>query len=270
MNREPTLFPPHWAEAWGDDLYGLWAEFVIGEQRQRMRWIEPGQFWMGSPGPSDPELPPEPECNEDEGPRHRVTISAGFWLADTACTQALWTVVMGSNPSRFSDDAQCPVENVSFENVQAFLTALRPAGVDADAALPTEAQWEYACRAGTDTPFHFGAQITPAWVNYDGNLPYNQGAKGEYRQRTVPVKALPANRWGLYQMHGNVFEWCRDGLRDYTDAEVLDPEGPMGAARALRGGSWLSSAGYCRSALRFAFEPGNRSDGLGFRLVLRS
>ncbi len=264
------MFPPLWAEAWGDDLYGLWAAFVMGEQRQRMRWIEPGQFWMGSPGPSNQELPPEPERQEDERPRHRVTLSAGFWMADTACTQALWTAVMRSNPSHFSDDARCPVENVSYEDVQAFLTALRDAGVDGEADLPTEAQWEYACRAGTDTPFHFGAQITPAWVNYDGNFPYNAGAKGEYRQYTVPVKALPANCWGLYQMHGNVWEWCRDGRRTYTGAEEPDPEGPAGAARALRGGSWISNAGYCRSARRLALEPGFRDRYLGFRLVLRS
>jgi formylglycine-generating enzyme required for sulfatase activity len=270
MNREPTLFPPQWAEAWGDDLYGLWAEFVIGEQRQRMRWIEPGQFWMGSPGPSDPELPPEPERRKDEGPRHRVTLSAGIWLADTACTQALWTAVMGSNPSRFSDDAQCPVERVSFEDVQAFLTALRPAGVDGEADLPTEAQWEYACRAGTNTSFYFGAQIASVWMNYNGNFPYQHGAKGDYRRRTVPVKALPANRWGLYQMHGNVWEWCRDPPRTYTDAEVRDPEDPVGAARALRGGSWFDVARRCRSARRRALEPGVRSSYLGFRPVLRS
>ncbi len=264
MTREPEVFPPDWADAWGDDGYGLWAEFVVRDVRQRMRWIEPGTFWMGSPAN-------EPGRFEDEGPRHRVTISKGFWLADTACTQALWTAVTGSNPSRFNDDPLCPVEQVSFDDVQTFLAALRLVGVDGDAELPTEAQWEYACRAGTDTPFHFGAMITPQWVNYDGNYPYNGGAKGEYRQRTVPVKALPANRWGLYQMHGNVWEWCRDGWREYQDRDEPDPEGPQGgASRAARGGSWLDFAQFARCAFRSRNVRGRRIHFLGFRFALRS
>lgn len=263
--REPTLFPPNWAEAWGDDGYGLWAEFVVGEVRQRMRWIEPGEFWMGAPHN-------EPERRENETPRHCVQISRGYWLADTSCAQALWLAVMGSNPSRFADDPQCPVEQVSWDDVQNFLSALAAAGIEGQADLPTETEWEYACRAGTPTAFHFGDQITPELVNYNGNFPHNNGAKGAHRERTVPVKALPANAWGLYQMHGNVCEWCADWLRRYRDAPAVDPVGPRepGVSRAVRGGSWFYDVRSCRSAYRDADEPGNRYFFLGFRLVLRS
>lgn len=264
MRREPACFPPDWADAWGDDVYGLWAEFVVGEVRQRMRWIESGTFWMGSPAEEAGRFP-------DEGPRHRVTIRAGFWLADTACTQALWTAVIGSHRGHFREDPQCPVDSVSFEDVQSFLAALQSAGVEGRADLPTEAEWEYACRAGTDTPFHFGAQITPQWVNYDGNHPYDGGARGKYRARTVPVKALPANHWGLYQMHGNVWEWCRDRRLDYVAQDVADPEGPLdGTVRAVRGGAWIGHARLARSACRLAYVRHFRRDDLGFRVALRS
>lgn len=262
--REPPLFPPIWAAAWGDDVYGLWAEFVVSEVRQRMRWIEPGEFWMGAPDK-------EPERFDDEMPQHRVHISRGYWLADTACTQALWEAVMGSNPSRFDDNPLCPVETVSWHDVQGFLSALQQAGIESQPDLPTEAEWEYACRAGTDTAFSFGARITPQQVNYDGNYPYGNAERGEYRERTLPVKALPANAWGLYQMHGNVDEWCADGLRVYADAFVADPEGPRRppASFVVRGGSCFSGARNCRSAYRYRYMPGIRYF-LGFRLVLRS
>ncbi|HNO60224.1 MAG TPA: formylglycine-generating enzyme family protein, partial [Plasticicumulans sp.] len=210
--RWPETFPPPFADAWGDDRYGLWAEFVIvtghGSAVQRLRWIEPGTFLMGSPDN-------EPERLNNEGPQHLVTLTRGFWLADTACTQGLWQAVTGGNPSQFKDDPQNPVEQVSWNDVQKFLRALEGLLPGIEACLPSEAQWEYACRAGTTTPFSFGTQVTPAQVNYDGNFPYADGKKGEDRGRTVPVKSLPANDWGLYEMHGNVWEWCADGLRTY-------------------------------------------------------
>ncbi|MDP2867443.1 MAG: formylglycine-generating enzyme family protein [Methyloversatilis sp.] len=162
---------------------------MISGFTQRLRWIEPGEFWMGSPED-------EPERWEGEGPRHRVRIGRGFWLADNACTQALWAAVMGSNPSHFhegEDAPQRPVENVDWDDVQKFLSLLNLHLPDTLVSLPTEAEWEYACRAGTQTPFSFGADITTAQVNYDGNHPYAGGAKGLYRQTTVPVKSLPAN-----------------------------------------------------------------------------
>ncbi|MGQ0591763.1 MAG: SUMF1/EgtB/PvdO family nonheme iron enzyme [Gammaproteobacteria bacterium] len=270
-DRYPDPFPPPFAAAWGDDAHGLWAEFELprgaeGERVvQRLRWIEPGTCLMGSPED-------EPERDSNEGPRHTVTLTRGFWLADSACTQRIWRAVMGSNPSRFTGDEQRPVEQVSWHDVQAFLQKLQTSLPGCIAGLPTEAEWEYACRAGSDTPFSLGANITPEVVNYDGNYPYAGGEKGLCREETVAVKSLPPNAWGLYEMHGNVWEWCADGLRPYSDQEEVDPVGSVDerALRAVRGGSWIARAGRVRSAARFASPPGFANALLGFRLCLRS
>jgi formylglycine-generating enzyme len=272
-DRFPDPFPPPFAGAWGDDVYGLWAEFDLPADReservvQRLRWIEPGTFLMGSPED-------EPERRYNEGPRHPVTLTSGVWLADSACTQLLWRTVMGTNPSHFTGDDKRPVEQVSWNDVQRFLRALEALLPGGAAELPTEVEWEYACRAGSDTPFSFGAQITPEEVNYNGNYPYAGGEKGLNRGQTVPVKGLPANAWGLYEMHGNVWEWCADGLRRYDGQAQQDPKGPVlegpGGRRAVHGGYWFIGAGGARSARRFAFRPGNANSGLGFRLCLRS
>ena len=280
LARAPWPFPPPWAKAWGDDRYGLWADFALqpGSVVQRMRWIEAGSFDMGSPAG-------ELERENREGPQHRVSISKGFWLADTACTQALWLAVTGENPSWFHKDNRggpdSPVENVSWDMIQAFLQKLNAMLPGCFFTLPTEAEWEYACRADSVTPFSFGETITTGQVNYDGNYPYGNGKKGEYPRCTVPVKALPANNWGLYQMHGNVWEWCHDALREYTMEPVFDPglvevmnfqggEELGGAARVLRGGAWSSEARFVRSAYRNAIEPDWLGDFIGFRLACRS
>ena len=252
--------PPQWASRFGYDDYGGWAEFEIQGGIQRMRWIPPGEFQMGSPED-------EPERYPDEQ-QHTVLLSQGYWLADTACTQALWRAVLGETPSRFEGDAR-PVEQVSWQDVvERFLPALNRLIPGLEAVLPSEAQWEYACRAGTQTPFWFGDAITTDQVNYDGNHPYGKGKKGEYREQTVEVKALPANDWGLYQMHGNVWEWCADWLGDYPREAVTDPVGPPeGRERVLRGGGWFSYGRYCRSANRIGYVPCDRNDLIGFRLA---
>ena len=277
--RGPDPFPPPWASAWGDDPCGLWADMEVGKDSsavlQRLRWIEPGQFLMGSPNS-------EEERFENEGPQHQVTITKGLWLADTACTQALWQAVMGENPSRFhaknKGGPEHPVEQVNWNMIQEFLPKLQALLPGCHATLPTEAEWEYACRAGTTTPFSFGDNITPEQVNYDGNHPYAKGKKGKYRERSVPVKDLPANTWGLYQMHGNLWEWCADGLRDYRLEPAVDPglaealeplAGDKEAPRALRGGNWVGDARGARSASRVD-RPGRRDGGAGFRFALRS
>ena len=261
VGAEPS-FPP----------CGLYAELHVRGVTQRLRYIPPGTFWMGSPDR-------EPDREQREGPRHPVRITQGFWLADTACTQALWLAVMGGkNPARFQDDPRNPVENVSWDDVQRFLQSLQkllPPGCSP--ALPTEAEWEYACRAGTNDPFSWGTHIDSTQVNFDGTEPYDDGPSSGYRQRTVPVASLPPNPWGLYEMHGNVWEWCDDsGIRRYeaSDEPIDDPrdEGGAGATspRALRGGAWFGDARDCRSAIRVAFERGYRYDYVGFRLALRS
>ena len=244
----------------GVDEFGLYAELPVGRTTQRFRWIVPGTFQMGSPAT-------EKERLEDET-QHAVTLTKGYWLADTTVTQALWLEVMGSNPSRFTGEAHLPVDSVSWDDAQMFIARLNERVPGLMAGLPSEAQWEYACRAGTETPFSFGETITPEQVNYDGNYPYGKARKGLYRQRPVPVGSLPANRWGLYEMHGNVWEWCSDWYEAYGRGPQRDPEGPpMGSDRVLRGGSWIYGAGNARSAQRSAGVPGHRNDLIGFRLA---
>ena len=180
----PPVFPFDWASEWGEDRYGPWIAFRVKGVRQCLRWIAPGRFLMGSPADEAERL--------DSERQHWVTLTRGYWLPDTACTQALWQAVTGETPSRFKD-AERPVEQVDWSQVQQFIGQLNEALPGLDACLPTEAQWEHACRAGTRTPFWFGDQITPEQVNYNGNYPYAGGAKGLYREQTVEVKALPCN-----------------------------------------------------------------------------
>ncbi|HYN77723.1 MAG TPA: formylglycine-generating enzyme family protein, partial [Lamprocystis sp. (in: g-proteobacteria)] len=183
------------------------------------------------------------------------------------CTQALWEAVMGENPSRFQG-AERPVERVSWEDAQGFIERINAALPGLDLRLLTEAEWEHACRAGTTTPFWFGDQITPEQVNYNGNHPYTGGPKGLYREQTIEGKALTCNAWGLYQLHGNVWELCADWFGDYPTDAVEDPTGPeAGEQRVLRGGSWIDRAGGCRSAQRHPREPARRLGLRGFRLA---
>ena len=250
---------PDWAEDFGLDAYGLYAVFAIDGIEQRMRWVAPGEFVMGSPET-------EPERLHEEI-QHDVILSWGLWLADTACTQAMWQAVMGENPSYFKG-ARRPVEQVNWDDAQAFIARLNNIVPGGGFRLPTEAEWEYACRAGTTTPFWFGDQITPEQVNYDGNYPYASGAQGLYRQRTVDVQSLPGNDWGLFEMHGNVWEWCADWYGVYPSGAVINPVGPAtGVLRVLRGGCWAYVGGNARSTRRHAFRPGYRIHGIGFRVA---
>lgn len=173
---------------------------------------------------------------------------------------------MGKNPSQFWG-RQRPVENVSWRDVQRFLGKLNGLLPGLALTLPTEARWEYACRAGTTMAFSFEEDITPEQVNYDGNYPYAGGRKGLSRKETVVVESLPPNAWGLYEMHGNVYEWCLDGRRIYGETAVVDPVGPTGAGfrRVIRGGCWDSIARDVRCAFRRWDEPGYRFGDLGFR-----
>lgn len=260
-----TRAGPPWASASGTDDYGTWADLTVtgnGETAvQRFRLIMPGTFQMGSPSDEPMRL-----GNEDQ---HAVTISEPYWIADTAYTQRLWVAVMGSNPSHFTAAGlDLPVETVTHDDVQVFLTGLATLKPDLAPMLPTEAQWEYAARAGTTTPFSVTSVSTDT-INSSiiADDPYV--STGTDRERTVVVKSLPANPWGLYEVHGNVWEWCSDWYEAVLGGDpVTDPAGPAsGSVRVLRGGCWGSSGDYCRSALRFSGHPGYALNDMGFRLA---
>lgn len=248
------------------DRFGWWSEFTIRKSwlrsvTQRMRWIPPGRFLMGSPET-------EAERSGDER-QQSVVLTKGFWLGDTACTQALWSAVLGANPSNFQGDLQLPVERVNWSEITgAFFPRINEWLPGLNLGLPTEAQWEYACRAGTATPFSFGGQVTPEQVNYNSSYPYNCSEWSKYRARTVPVKKLPANVWGLYQMHGNVWEWCSD--RFYKNSSKQDKfmeREEKNTLRVLRGGSWIGDGRSCRSANRSGSGQDDRRSSIGFRLA---
>ncbi len=238
---------PAWAKEIGRDVYGLWVEFEVDKVRQRMRWMPPGRFWMGSPENEEGR-------DSNEGPRHEVQLTHGFWLFDTPCTQALWQAVMRKNPSQFKG-ATRPVEQVSWEDCQKFIVELNGRLPGITLALPTEAEWEYACRAGTDAPRYDENLDAIAWYDKNSN------------NQTHEVKLKRPNAWGLYDMLGNVDEWCHDGLRDYKAEVRVDPLGPTeaGASRAVRGGNWFWYARGVRAADRDVLPPGYRHDDIGFR-----
>ena len=235
-------------------------------------YISPGSFMMGSAlSPSEvvARYGGEEKYYKDEHPQHRVTLTKGFYMQTTEVTQGQWERVMGSNPSRFKNcGSDCPVEKVSWEDCQRFVRKLNQMEGTDKYRLPSEAEWEYAARAGTKTPFYTGDCLSTGQANYNGNYPGTGCSKGEYRGKTTSVGSFSPNPWGLYDMHGNVWEWCQDWFGDYSSGSVTDPEGPSsGSYRVNRGGSWSSSARICRSAFRSRDKPGYRSSDLGFRLA---
>ena len=217
-------------------------------------YIEPDTFMMGSPSSA-------PYREKDEK-QHRVTLTKGYYLQTTEVTQGQWKAVMGTNPSKFSNCGDdCPVETVSWNDIQDFIRKLKQQEGGSKYRLPTESEWEYACRAGSTTAYCFGGSKGDlgSYVWYDTNS----------GSRTHPVGQKQPNAWGLYDMHGNVWEWCSDRYGDYASGTVTDPEGPSsGDSRVFRGGSWYDYARNCRSANRDWYSPGERSRSLGFRLVL--
>jgi formylglycine-generating enzyme required for sulfatase activity len=281
------------------DQGGVFAE----EQKKTaltMLWIPPGRFWIGSP-------PTEPDHQDNEGPQHLVQLQ-GFFMGQTPITQAQWRQVASwqerqgerwdrelelepsffqprPNPKarnfgqgRFSlgqdetNSDQRPVEQVSWHDAMEFCHRLSQR-TGRQYTLPSEAQWEYACRAGSTTPFAFGATLTSELANYDASYTYGDGPKGEYRKQTTPVGMFPANSWGLHDMHGNVWEWCLDHWHNsYAGAPSdgsawLTPSASEEEMRLLRGGSWFNGPGSCRSAYRDHAQPDNANDDVGFRVV---
>ena len=208
--------------------------------------------------------------DEDQVP---VQITRGYWLAQTECTQGQWEALMGSNPSNFKGSKNLPVEQVSWYDAQGLITKLNEAVRLPDGwtfSLPTEAQWEYACRAGKPGAFAFGDTLTSQQANFDGNFPYpsTSTSKGSYLEKTTDVAHYSANAWGLYDMHGNVLEWCKD---EWDGKSKLiggrNPESQTGSFRVFRGGSWYGYGRGCRSAYRDRYVPAFRCDDLGFRVA---
>jgi uncharacterized protein (TIGR02996 family) len=229
-------------------------------------WVPAGTYFMGSP-------PGEPDRQENET-RHRVTLTRGFYMGVHPVTRGQWREVAGSAPGRFTGDDR-PVEGVSWTDCREFCQALTrkdglKVGLPSPYRLPTEAEWEYACRGATATAFSFGDQLTPARANFHANYARRPEQPGSQRQETTPVGLFPANAWGLTDMHGNVFEWCADAYAVYSDRDATDPcveDG--GEVRILRGGSWHSLAGRCRSACRAWGPPGYRGSDVGCRVCFR-
>jgi sulfatase modifying factor 1 len=221
----------------------------------KFAWIPAGTFMMGSPTKEKGRSKYETQ--------HMVTLTKGFYLAIHPVTQAAWQEVMGNNPSYFQG-SDLPVEEVTWDDCRKFLRKLSKRDGHGY-RLPTEAEWEFACRAGTTTPFFFGKTISTDQVNYNPNDPSGRAKKGAYRDETTPVGGFPPNAWGLYDMHGNVWEWCNDWYGPYPKEEAADPQGPAnGGYRVLRGGSFFSYAKSARSALRDWFGP-YRDNHVGFR-----
>jgi formylglycine-generating enzyme required for sulfatase activity len=246
---------------------------------ERLVWIEPGTFIMGSPGT-------EKDRYSDEGPQTHVRIESGFWMGKYEVTQEQYESVMGNNPSYFLGNPKRPVEQVSWEDATNYCGKLthreRSAGrlpAGHSYRLPTEAEWEYACRAGTTARFAFGddldyeilkryawywetsTAIKPAGVYFEST--------GRYHT-THPVGQRRSNVWGLYDMHGNVWEWCLDWYSDaLSGGSVTDPRGPLkGLHRVYRGGSWYDYGWYCRSSARYVSAPEEGDYDIGFRIVL--
>ncbi|MDL1964998.1 MAG: formylglycine-generating enzyme family protein, partial [Deltaproteobacteria bacterium] len=230
----------------------LGMEFVL---------IKPGTFMMGSSA--------DESGRDNDETQHSVTLTKKFYIQTTEVTQEQWRKAMKSNPSYFKDSGEdCPIESVSFDDCQEFIRKLNKQENTNKYRLPTEAEWEYACRAGSKTAFTNG-DITKKDFVHNANLNQVGWYSANSGRTTHPVSQKKPNNWGLYDMHGNVWEWCQDRYGRYPDQCITDPEGPSsGARRVFKGGSWLNDAAQCRSANRFRDIPSFKSRYLGFRLVM--
>lgn len=234
-----------------DDEFGFWADIDFDGVVQRVRYIEPGSFWMGglrSEGILD-----------HEGPQHNVKLSKGFWMFDTPVTQKLWTLVMGSNPSYFSGSLS-PVESVNWNDICGFFIKVDALFPGINLTLPTEAQWEYACRAGTRIPYYAGVDKDLSDIAW-----FTENSDG----KTHPVAGKLCNAWGLYDMLGNVWEMCNDDLRQYESWSEADPIGsPLRKSSAIRGGSYSNTFEDIRSFTRNSWLHTDTHKNVGFRCII--
>jgi formylglycine-generating enzyme required for sulfatase activity len=252
---------------------------VVNSLNMKFALIPKGTFLMGSPKTEE-----QRGADEDQ---HEVSITKDFYLGVHEVTQGQYLRVMGDNPSCFTptgagkakvrakETTQSPVECVSWRQAAAFCQKLADLAGEKAAKrsyrLPTEAEWEYACRAGTTTALHFGDVVESYSANFNGLSPYGAGRGGPFHRTTRPVGEYPANLFGLCDMHGNVMEWCNDWYAAdyYKNSPKEDPQGPdAGTEKVTRGGSWSNSGKACRSAVRTKLAPGDSHYGLGFRVVL--
>lgn len=239
--------------------------------------VPAGRFWMGSP-------PEEASRFDDEGPQHVVRITRPFYLGVYPVTQAEYSALMDDAPSYYSatgpgsdrvaglDTSRHPVDSLSWEQATALCLRLS-AQTGQVHRLPSEAEWEYACRAGISLagPFHWGGSLSSRLANFDGREPFGDGEEGPFLRRTVPVDAYPPNAFGLYDLHGNVSEWCWDRFDEnyYRTGPEANPPGPdTGDHRVLRGGSWTDPGKYCRAAFRYDRPPGEGRRDFGVRVVM--
>ena len=260
---DPVALPP-WASAHGTDAYGSWADLTVKGVVQRFRWIPAGTFIMGCDDAETAWAIAEGKQTrgagmgyQDPTPQHPVTLTNPYWLADSACTQELWQAVMGSNPACIAGNPRRPVEQVSWNDCQRMLAALNTLDERLSARLPSEAEWEYACRAGTTGRIPGARLDALAWYQDNSN------------RTSRPVKTKAANPWGLYDMIGNVWQWCGDYYGDYPTAPLTDPTGPpSGSRRVVRGGGWMNGAGTCRAAERYGSAQNTSVFSLGFRICV--
>jgi formylglycine-generating enzyme required for sulfatase activity len=280
----PFLFQDTTAPSVGNRFYRLQAQGAgdanpTNPNPAVFAWVGPGTFIMGSP-------PDEAERWAGYETQHRVTLTRGFFMAKYLVTQQDYLAVTQNNPSFFNGDLTLPVETVSWEDATNYCL-LRTRQEQAAGLiptnyvyrLPTEAEWEYACRAGTTTAFYLGSDLASGQANFDGAYGYD-GALGDiedpagiWPQTTTPVGSYAPNQWGLYDMIGNVYEWCQDVLAPYPGGNATDPQGPspelFSGPRVERGGSWGDYASCCRSAYRFGNpHPYGPSALIGFRVVV--
>ena len=260
------------------DVPGNQPKVLTNSLDMKLVLIPKGTFMMGSP--------PDEKGSQENERLHEVTISRDYHLGMHQVTQAQYKQIMGGDrvAERHPEtnrvvkevgSANHPVEQVSWEDAVEFCQRLSALPEEKKAGrvyrLPTEAEWEYACRAGTKTAYSFGSQLNGRQANCDGTVPYGTDTKGPNLEKTTSVGKYPANAWGLYDMHGNVWEWCADWYGEYPKGSATDPRGPEdGSNRVFRGGSWYLVAVYCRSANRDWIVPSNRRFNLGFRVALSS
>ena len=251
-----------WQAKKGTDLKGIKLDVKLSNTQKiefaEMAFIEGGSFMMGSP---------ETEVKRDENEvQHKVTITS-FYMSKYMVTQKQWHDIMGTSPSHFGACEKCPVEMVTYEEVQEFIKKVNEK-TNLHYRLPTEAEWEYAARAGTSTVFYTGNNLTTKQANYNGNYPYNGNPQGKNLTKTSPVGSYPPNAWGLYDMAGNLYQWCSDWFGPYDLNQTTDPTGAKkGDQRVIRGGSWFDLAQYCRSANRYSYMPAKKRYNIGIRLV---